>query len=125
TIQAGTPVSVLGYGGGWNVATQGDNAVGILAQSIGGGGGNGGLAGSLALWVGAGLNAAVGGGGEGGGAASTATIFDGTATAGSNVLTLGDNAAGIKAQSIGGGGGNGGMSVALSAGSVGAVSVGV
>ena len=103
--------------------TEGDQSNGILAQSIGGGGGNGGFSGALGASIeGAGAGVSVGGfAGSGGGVGGTVTV-----TSYNNILTLGDKSDGILAQSIGGGGGNGGFSIALGAGDAfgGAVSVG-
>ena len=86
---------------GFEIATQGNHASGMLAQSVGGGGGVGGNAKSDSVSVLASINVAVGGsGGEGawgGLLARVASDFD--------VLTVGPNAYGIAAQSIGGGGG--------------------
>jgi uncharacterized protein YhjY with autotransporter beta-barrel domain len=90
--------------------TVGNNAFGILAQSLGGGGGNGGFAGSLSAGGAVGISVAVGGQGGKGGSAGTVAV-----TSTGNISTMFDNSAGILAQSIGGGGGNGGFSVALSA----------
>ncbi|GMN03054.1 hypothetical protein [Erythrobacter sp. MTPC3] len=118
----GAAVSVGGFAGaGGNasavtidvtgdVTTEGLDATGILAQSIGGGGGNGGF--SLAGTVNAGqnlksANVSIGGGGGAGGDASAVSL-----TSGGQVWTQGDRAAALVAQSIGGGGGNGGGSVA-------------
>ncbi|MEZ2332550.1 autotransporter outer membrane beta-barrel domain-containing protein [Mesorhizobium sp. RCC_202] len=127
SIAAGAFVSVAVGGSGaaggdggevtYNVAnatvnTNGSDSIGILAQSVGGGGGNGGFALS-----GAGL-AAVGVGGKGA-AAGVGKKVD--VTSGGKVETQQQRSAGIIAQSIGGGGGNGGFSAA---GSLGA-SVGV
>ena len=81
---------------GGNVVTNDDGALGILAQSIGGGGGNGGNA--------AGVFVAVGGAGGSGGAGGKV----GVTLNGGLLKTSGDFAAGIIAQSVGGGGGNGG-----------------
>ena len=92
--------------------TEGDRANGILAQSIGGGGGNGGFAGgfSVALSGGGSFTAAVGGFGDGGGNGGAVGV--GSAN---NILTKGNMSNGILAQSIGGGGGNGGAAVGVSA----------
>ncbi|WP_417310829.1 hypothetical protein [Devosia sp.] len=90
------------------ILTIGDGAIAILAQSIGGGGGNGGTAGSGSF---NGLSLALGGSGEGGGTAGEVAVKNRVA-----VSTSGLNAAGILAQSVGGGGGNGGMSVGGSVG---------
>jgi len=71
------------------------NSLGILAQSIGGGGGNGANA--------KGIFVAVGGrGGAGGNGGGINLAIDGSVT------TLGEHSAALIAQSIGGGGGNGG-----------------
>lgn len=85
---------------GGTVSTQGDGAIAVLAQSIGGGGGSGGSAAGIS---------AVGGSGASGGAGGAVTVDPGT-----DILTLGDYALGVVAQSIGGGGGNGGHSLAIS-----------
>jgi hypothetical protein len=96
------------------ITTSGDLSAGIFTQSIGGGGGNGGFAGSLAIG-GASASVAVGGDGEAGGVGGTIDIDN------FGMITTGGNgAAGIFAQSIGGGGGNGGSALA---GSIGLASV--
>ena len=77
-----------------DIATKGDAAVGILAQSIGGGGGDSGAAGGIV---------ALGASGGTGNVAGTVTI---TNQAGSTIRTEGAGAYGVLAQSIGGGGGN-------------------
>ncbi|WP_143705462.1 autotransporter outer membrane beta-barrel domain-containing protein [Pollutimonas subterranea] len=92
-----------------SVDTTGDGSIGILAQSVGGSGGSGGS--------GAGITA-VGGSGESGGSGGAVTVDPGT-----NITTLGDYALGVVAQSIGGGGGNGGHSLAIST-AIPAVSIG-
>jgi len=91
---------------GGNISTFGVRAVGILAESVGGGGGDGGFsitgsgAGTGALSVG------IGGGGDGGGDGGAVSVTnDGT------VITLGEKAHGIRARSVGGGGGDGGFSI--------------
>ncbi|AJD47440.1 putative outer membrane autotransporter barrel domain-containing protein [Isoalcanivorax pacificus W11-5] len=106
------------------IQTLGNNAQGILAQSIGGNGGAGGM--SLAATVSlAAENAAVslGGAGGGGGTAGVVTVD----SSGGQLMTAGDYSQGILAQSIGGNGGAGGMSVSGSVsltGNAGAVSLG-
>jgi len=95
----GTVTVVNGAGG--NIVTQGVAAFGIFAQSVGGGGGEGSLAGTVSgsfksLSVGVGGN---GGGGGNGGAVSV------TAAPGSSLTTSGKHGIGILAQSVGGGGG--------------------
>ena len=105
TAGAGAAVAVSQSGG---MATRGDGAYGILAQSIGGGGGDGGMAIGIAATASnnATLGATLGGRGGAGGAAGVVTV-------GSSGLlsTQGMLAMGVVAQSIGGGGGNGGMAL--------------
>ncbi len=89
------------------VTTLGDHAVGLRAQSIGGGGGVAGVA----IGTEAGLlptaAVAVGGGGGSGGTGNTVTIENA-----GQVTTYGPDAFGIEGQSIGGGGGSGGSATA-------------
>jgi len=94
---------------GW-VSTEGDDADGLVYQSLGGGGGNGGFAvGGVGVGAGTGSGAvAFGIGGKGGGGGNGGAVSS-KATAG--IETLGDGSTGLVAQSIGGGGGNGGFSV--------------
>jgi outer membrane autotransporter protein len=92
------------------ITTSGDLSAGIFTQSIGGGGGNGGFAGSLAVG-GSSASVSLGGsGGSGGAAGQIGIVNSGT------IATGGEGAAGIFAQSIGGGGGNGGSALAGSNG---------
>ena len=96
-----------------DVITRGNDSHGVFAQSVGGGGGSGGFA--IAGGVGtdnAQLNASIGGSGAGGGNASTVDLFNSGAT----IATLGARSYGLVAQSIGGGGGDGGFSIAGSIG---------
>ncbi len=94
-----------------NMQTTGPDAAGILAQSIGGGGGNGGASdvespnSAKSPSTLPGLFMGVGGGGGSGGNGGVVEVTN-TAT----ILTNGDASFGIEAQSIGGGGGNGGIS---------------
>ena len=99
-------------GGIW---TQGDKSIGILAQSIGGGGGAGGSAAAAlrAQSIAApnsrfniSVGATIGGAGGGGGDGAVALV---TNDASGSVVTAGAHSSGIVAQSIGGGGGVGGM----------------
>ncbi|MGH6763714.1 MAG: hypothetical protein ACRECW_19245 [Phyllobacterium sp.] len=87
-----------------NLQTTGDGSHGIIAQSIGGGGG---IGGDITFDKGATLNVfgdpSVGGGLSGVGNAAAVTI-----TAQSNISVSGAGAYGVIAQSIGGGGGLGG-----------------
>ncbi|MAM09367.1 MAG: autotransporter [Rhizobiaceae bacterium] len=100
------------------IATAGAQAPGIIAQSIGGGGGTGGSANYFDATVG--FNAAfiLGGSGGTGGTANSvnvalegSTISTGTVVRSDSVNLPGDSA-GIVAQSIGGGGGSGGATSA-------------
>jgi hypothetical protein len=102
-----------------NIITGGDYANGILAQSVGGGGGNAG-AGNASIYtlfstVNAGVAVGVGSQGGAGGDGGTAEI---TLGANSLVQTGGSGARGIVAQSVGGGGGTGqGLTIYGTAGS--------
>lgn len=100
-----TSVTTMG-----SVSTNGFHSNGVTAQSLGGGGGNGGF--SLALSGSPDLAIAVGIGGKGstGGTSDTVSI-DSEAS----VSTSGANSTGLMAQSVGGGGGNGGLAVSLAA----------
>lgn len=93
---SGGAVTVGSTGG--TIWTEGRNAHAILAQSIGGGGGfaSGGQASNFGLEV----NGAAGAGGHGGAV--------GVNLSKATILTTGDGASGIFAQSVGGGGGLGG-----------------
>src|SRR5262249_39190222 len=94
-----------------DVTTQGHNSTGVFAQSLGGGGGDGGLsvAGTL---LGTDFNTfsanlAMGGGaGNGGKGSDVSVVNDGEITA------FGVSSMGITAQSVGKGGGMGGLSIA-------------
>ena len=78
-----------------NILTTGAGAVGVLAQSVGGGGGIGGYGQPGAL-----ANLAIGGGGGAGGNGGDVNVnVTGT------IETFGDGAYGVFAQSVGGGGG--------------------
>jgi uncharacterized protein YhjY with autotransporter beta-barrel domain len=119
---AGGVLSIGGTGGNANyagtaqvqssglISTAGDAAIGIMAQSIGGGGGSGGGAKGIAT---------VGGSGGAGGSGSHANVL----LTGGSVTTQGEMSHAIMAQSVGGGGGNGGNVIDLSVG-VPAVGVG-
>ncbi len=117
TIQTGSTSTQNGV-----TETQGVDAHGILAQSIGGGGGHGGWAGSGAasfslpdVPVSVSMALSMGGTGGTGGDGGNVTLYNLAPTEGSSFIsTLGDHAYGILAQSLGGGGGAGGGSVAAS-----------
>lgn len=85
------------------VTTRGDASIGAISQSIGGGGGDGGNGTGVI---------AIGGSGAGGGDGGTSTVEMNGAT----INTVGNVAYGSVAQSIGGGGGIGGSSLAINAG---------
>ena len=108
-------VNSVNYGAGWTTVTMGGDSAGVEAQSVGGGGGNGGFAGTLALSAGGSIGLSIGGSGGAGGIAGEALVQSGYGQAyANNIFTAGDNSAGIVAQSIGGNGGNGGFAVSLS-----------
>ncbi len=105
-----------------SITTFGDRSGGILVQSVGGGGGNGGSAIQGTVGTGASISVALGGSGAAGGKGGQVTL-KGAGT----VETTGKNASGVVLQSVGGGGGNGGMTIssALELGDGGSVSVAV
>ncbi|MEN9408318.1 MAG: hypothetical protein RL216_292 [Pseudomonadota bacterium] len=111
-----------------DVTTEGDKSNGIVVQSIGGGGGAGGMAiaGALSLSGGNSLGVSVGLGGSGGSGNRGGQV---TANLAGTITTKGADSSGIIVQSVGGGGGAGGMSIAgalsASGGASGAVSVGL
>ncbi|WFB36289.1 autotransporter outer membrane beta-barrel domain-containing protein [Kiritimatiellota bacterium B12222] len=94
---AGGDGGTIGLTGTGNISTQGSNAIGILSQSIAGGGGTGGDAGGV---ITIGSNGASGGSGGN-------TELNLNTTYG-QVSTLGQLSHAIVNQSIGGGGGNAG-----------------
>ena len=106
---AGNTAGTVELGNSGLITTAGDGAIGVMAQSIGGGGGSGGD--STAASYSAGpqdgvaisLAVAVGGAGGTGGTGGAVTI-----TNEGLVATLGQDAFGVFAQSVGGGGGMGG-----------------
>ncbi|MEM5371831.1 hypothetical protein V4C53_38230 [Paraburkholderia azotifigens] len=94
------------------ISTAGTRSSGIVAQSIGGGGGTGGTAQSTAIGP---FAYAVGGNGGGGGNAGTPGTTQVSVTNAGLVSTTGDHSRGIDAQAIGGGGGSGGSASTLTA----------
>ncbi len=94
------------------ISTNGDNSNGILAQSIGGGGGNGGMSIAIAAGTQAAAGIAFGGDGGTGGDAGTVTVGSATNPLLGLITTGGEHSYGVLAQSVGGGGGNGGLAVA-------------
>lgn len=103
TVNVNNPAS-----GNYTISTKGLLASGILAQSIGGGGGNAGssFSGTASHSVSATVN--IGSDGGAGGTAGTVNVSTGS---GVTISTTGDQSSGIVAQSIGGSGGNGGIAV--------------
>ncbi len=111
---SGNTVSVSNFD---SIRTNGTDSAAIDAQSIGGGGGNGGFAVNASLnTTGNTIAVAFGGNGGAGNTGNTVTVNSGTSGGSTMIETLGDSSQGILAQSIGGGGGNGGFSVAAAAG---------
>lgn len=92
---------------GARVTTMGDISPGIVAVSVGGGGGHGGYGVSLA--AGTNLAASLSVGGTGGDGGSGGAVYVGTN--GVPILTGGDFSSGIVALSVGGGGGHGGITM--------------
>jgi uncharacterized protein YhjY with autotransporter beta-barrel domain len=105
---AGNGGSVTVNNGG-SLSTEGNDAAGVFAQSLGGRGGNGGFSFAGTASDGVALTLSVGGDGGGGGQGSEVKV----STTGA-VSTKGKNSPGINAESIGGGGGSGGSSASLS-----------
>jgi hypothetical protein len=110
---------------GSDIDTTGDYSHGIHAMSVGGGGGNGGLAVSGSIPTGSSVNVSVALGGDGGGGGDAGDSVNVTTSSLTDIDTTGINSYGISAQSIGGGGGNGGIALAGSGGGSINVSVGV
>ncbi len=95
-----------------SVQTSGDHAHGVLAQSVGGGGGSVGTSINYTVEIGDGasIGYTVGGSAGTGGDAGTVSV-----TLEEDVTTGGDKADAVFAQSVGGGGGNSGTTLAGSA----------
>ena len=94
-----------------SILTNSTKSTAILAESIGGGGGDGGwsITGAGGGW--GGMSVGIGGSGAGGGDGSSIIVNnDGS------LSTVGDKAYGIRARSLGGGGGDGGFSIAVAGG---------
>lgn len=115
--KGGSGGEVIGTPKNLTLTTSGDNAHGFVAQSIGGGGGNAGNADSLGLFLSVAVGQSGGNGGSGG--SVVPNLSD------SNIVTKGTKAAGLVAQSIGGGGGTGGQAFGYSIGPATSVSVAV
>ncbi|MEO5712687.1 MAG: autotransporter outer membrane beta-barrel domain-containing protein [Luteolibacter sp.] len=120
----------MGIFDGTSVVTQGQGSHGVIGQSIGGGGGNGGDSSALASSIGYGrvaskieaktfsldVDVAMGGNGGTGASGGEVEITLGGTGGISGVQTYGDYSNGIQAQSIGGGGGNGGVGSGITQG---------
>lgn len=116
---AGDGNKVYASPNGAAITTFGSDSPGIQASSIGGGGGSGGVAFSGSMGTYASIAVAMGGKGGLGGNANEVAIenINRPEASASSIATSGDRSHGLSAQSIGGGGGNGGTSVAGSVGS--------
>jgi hypothetical protein len=104
-----------------NLTTHGPDAHGVFAQSVGGGGGNGGIGASVSVFAGVAIGGTGGSGGVGGNV--DVNFFDRTVTVGGVsqtvspvIYTTGDRSRGVFAQSVGGGGGSGGFATQTSFG---------
>ncbi len=128
-VAVGTPVSRLnlaigghaGGGGDGNdvevhneslITTLGQEAHGIVAQSVGGGGGSGGFAVSGNLGGSGSLQLALGGDGGLGGKGDLVDVGTELNPLQGSIATSGARSYGILAQSVGGGGGDGGFAIA-------------
>jgi hypothetical protein len=115
SIQTGCGISAgnCGYGPSIGPRLEGADAVGILAQSIGGGGGTGGSAAAKSLGLPADdiptitADFAIGGSGGDGGSGQAISVSNA-----GQIQSAGDVSYGVLAQSIGGGGGSGGDATA-------------
>ena len=97
------------------ILTTGESADGVLLQSVGGGGGSGGSGDAKSNGGDTGLSLALA---MGGSAAAGGQGFSVNATNNGSIVTLGDGAHGITAQTIGGGGGRAGGAAASSNGAI-------
>ncbi len=97
------------------IITTGESADGVTLQSIGGGGGSGGSGDAKSDGGSTGLSLALA---MGGSAAAGGEGFSVNATNNGSIVTLGDGAHGITAQTIGGGGGRAGGAAASSNGAI-------
>ena len=103
------------------LSTAGLSSQGILAQSVGGGGGSGGYAVALSAGFYGAFSVALGGSGGNGGTGGE--VF--ASTGGASIATQGLSSQGILAQSIGGGGGSGGSAVDAALAARAAVAIGI
>ncbi|MFJ3461331.1 autotransporter outer membrane beta-barrel domain-containing protein [Achromobacter spanius] len=116
--QGGSGGTVIGNLQSFLIQTAGDNAHGYVGQSIGGGGGNAGNASSTGIAASIAIGQSGGGGGNGNAVVANLTN--------SSIVTQGSKAAGLIAQSVGGGGGVGGRAFGTAVGPAftGAVAIG-
>jgi hypothetical protein len=125
----GSAGAVTVNGNGGLVATMGADAYGVLAQSLGGGGGVGGTGDSAASSGGAAqsfsTSITVGGSGGTGGSGGSVNVNNNGNGTGTNIVTAGDGANAILAQSIGGGGGASGGGTGTANGSSNALKLAV
>lgn len=103
---AGSAGNIIASFSSGSIAATGASSAGVLVQSIGGGGGRAGSA--NAVGVGVGLNVTLSTGGNGG-VAGNGGIIQFNNERGGTITTSGPQSAGILAQAIGGGGGDGGL----------------
>ncbi|HEX2528568.1 MAG TPA: hypothetical protein VHL31_20025 [Geminicoccus sp.] len=103
-----TPSGTLGGSTAQVILTEADYAAAVIAQSVGGGGGHGGYADSFGVFIDASIGGNAGNGGSGGNVD--------VENHGSALVTQGNQAHGIIAQSIAGGGGTGGVAQSSSEG---------
>ncbi len=82
------------------ISTKGENSYGILAESVGGGGGSAGYAVSVSATPAFSTSVSLGGTGGGDGGAQNVAVGNS-----GEITTYDDNSHGILAQSVGGGGG--------------------
>jgi len=116
----GGSVTVDNFG---SIQTLAEQSIGILALSVGGGGGTGSMAQGASLIGGSSTGGSGGGGGDGGDVSvtNTGTICTGGGCAASVAQSSSGGAYAILALSVGGGGGSGGSAVELSTGSATAI----
>ncbi|WP_132031555.1 autotransporter outer membrane beta-barrel domain-containing protein [Aquabacter spiritensis] len=111
-----------------SIATEGAGAYGILAQSVGGGGGRGGSVNSGSIFFSLALGGSGGTGGDGGIVTvtnRTASTSSGQAAPIASIATAGESATAIFAQSVGGAGGAGGTANTVAGGFGGAIAIAI
>jgi hypothetical protein len=102
------------------ISTNLAESAGVLASSIGGGGGFGSDSVGVGPWASVALGGSGGSGGSGGPA--TVTVVPQKTP---SIVTRGASSPGVEIQSLGGGGGTGGFAIAVAGGNYGAISVAV